>query len=558
MDEPLKLVEGDAWEVDIVDIPGFTVRDVELAGVLMVVERSSGAVRGSVPLVVGEAAGPYLMSLAMDPPEPFRAERPEAIWCRQERMPELAAGAMMLDTRLRATTELPGVDEAAAALAEHMAQGIVTLPPCPEAWTEPLAAWVEAQPWRNVSDGVQLLFAEGVSGLVGRVGTIMGQAGEQRGFLLYPSGDSYRRFVNAAGQGPGVDMFGGDTVLAVNFDPVHEVPRSHLRALERLGLVHQRFALITYAMSSEGVRPLEEEEEDLLLAALEASWALWVRSGGSLDDEIAVVEGAHTALGQVSVLAVPEHLELIPRRDLLEDVPHRSMAVVGEDGRPAVVVKMAKRDAQRLARALERVDMLVAERNDPDEVTVVAWQDEAELGVIATLPGADDTWELWREHGAGWLIVAGGGARRPGFDPQATVFRQEVDLAEAEFDPAEMWDPREWDGPVSGWPDASQVLLAFAAPLRIDEMPLDEARELLDIAATIFSAVAKADTGDPRALEATAEHLSSVEGLDSVLHMMVDRKRRWFGRDERVMRVDDAYHEGGQLQVRVSWDMATR
>lgn len=115
----------------------------------------------------------------------------------------------------------------------------------------------------------------------------------------------------------------------------------------------------------------------------------------------------------------------------------------------------------------------------------------------------------------------------------------------------------DWAGPPETWPKASAVLLALAEPLQPGHAP-DEALEgMAMILAAVWTAVVMADAkGDSRCLKDIRRRVKGEPNRAAMVEMLVRRKRQLFPRDTRIMMVDRITRTRDRVDLRVSWSPA--
>lgn len=161
----------------------------------------------------------------------------------------------------------------------------------------------------------------------------------------------------------------------------------------------------------------------MLLAAAQASLAL-LRAGPS-----AWRDGAlWVEVTELGVVTVTSHIPGA-REPQLADHAHLVAAMsVGADGVPVLLLKQAKRDAERMVVALHRVDSVSFTHLNGHRYAVDAWAGEGSLGRLTTVtihPGEHAVWSRERE---GELWVCAGGAKRRTYRASDILARLSVRL----------------------------------------------------------------------------------------------------------------------------------
>lgn len=230
----------------------------------------------------------------------------------------------------------------------------------------------------------------------------------------------------------------------------------------------------------------------------------------------------------------------------------------GAETKPALVLKMAKRDAKKLAAEVARVSALSIEEESAG-IAVLAWEGPSCLGVLTRGPFSRADFGQWEKEG-GLLMISAGGTKRLSLRDEDVLFQAEVKLLEAGNAPeglyaADALDGASWEGPPESWPKASTVLLAFAEPLGIWEMNADEVEQAVTIAALVWSVVVIADeVGNDSPLRELRSQFAGT-GDENPLEFLIDRKRRHFPQDRRILAIREFTHGGARVDVDVMWRM---
>ncbi len=560
-----KLPRAGHWEVDLVSMPEVQIHDVVLVGMLMVVERPDGVVRYAAPVELGADIGAMLVVAATEPIPPQARARPRTIRCRQAMKASLSSAAASLGAKLLITDDLPAIDEFADSLRGHMSAGPAWLPEEDGPWRTAMMEFVEAAPWRALSDAVLFQFTGGSNTLQNTVGIVLGLAGEQHGFVLYPCKQDYENFYRAARSGPGV-LAADWSCWCAHLDFAEDLAPAHVAQARRSGLVRQGFVLQVFAMTPDGARPLQPHEERACVVALQGMLGAWKAKGERLEYEPSSI-AVRTIDGPVTVQTHPGGAAVSQDKPVILDVEHLAVLTKTQyDGveQPTLVLKMAKRDAVRLSTLVEGVDGLTLEPTGHGELDVVAWVGRHRLGVITRVGHNDRLWEPWKEAGEGLLVITAGGAKRRRLRPQDTVsihsvgFEQPPEEADREgmFDSSWL-DGASWEGPAETWPKASTVLLAFAEPLGLLQLPPEAVEQVAMIACTVWTAVVMADNaGDSTFLDDVRRSAASDPSTSAVFEMLIGRKRQEFPQDTRIMMLNSVARGQERVDVNVSWRLA--
>lgn len=412
------------WEVATgpspVDVPG-------VEGLVIVAEAPSGNARCvgmcGAALPLWNAIAPAFFA----PAAPGAPARPRAIRCADPALAkELAAALEGTGVAVRRVDRVPLAQAVLDAMTAHLrpyeAPGIAIEP---ERWSEAIAAIARAEPWRHVSEHV--LFRFEVRGREAEpVAVVMGDAGIQRGIALYATEGARDAFVAAAERRLRRDP--ALSGLCVWLDDARDFTPDERARCASLGLVGPLLPRVIGIRGGEPF-PLDEDTERALLGFTEAMAAACGDLPGVLDGEAIQ---ADTIIGTIRVSATPRADASDPaERDLpiLADGDHgvavgtlRDPAARKPVDRPAVVVKMRKAEANRLARRLAGVDgfrLLVGDEG----LFPVMLCGEDEIGVLTQVTGASpdrardltSTPELI-------VVVSAGGPTRQHIDPAEFVY----------------------------------------------------------------------------------------------------------------------------------------
>ncbi len=576
-----KLPRSGPWEVDIISAPGVRIRGVELEGMLLVVEAQTGQVRAAAPIPLGEDLRPHLVEAAVQSEGHMPPERPRTLLCRPDFAMRLRPAAAALGFKLKLQTRVPGVEEASDSLLAHMAGAPSSdcMPQDPKPWRPLLAELVKEAPWRGLSDAVEFIFPEGPALLADGVALVLGQAGEQYGVVFYEDWEDYEAFMECAGDLDALDELGLGCWCA-HLDPPADFEPGDVDRRRKAGLVHGGLALRLYAYQGAGVRSLEAEEEEAMLAVLQGILALWRSAGPALEDEVREIE-AQTAVGRLLVVGGPDQVgQPLPR--LIVEAAHRvGMTVEGPPGEEggSLIIKAAKADAQRLVGRLRGLDAVSLDASGPDTFDVTAWAGNRQIGVLVRAPAVPAAWRPWLEQGCGTVVVSAGGAKRATYSPHNYLASFPVELLrdaggddfdddddddyddEEPLDPANLLDPSalrsvDWTRPPEEWPKASTVLLVFGDPLALDRLPPQARRPAIDILITVWNAVVLADLkGQPQLLQEARRMLKAEPQFGWMVDRLIERKRRLFPHDRRLMRVGAIVPRPGGFDLQAGWTL---
>jgi len=542
------------WEVALVPMPmPMNVSDAVAEEALFIAEQSTGAARSAGPIEAGESLWPVLGPAFDDPAPPCVPARPSRLITDD---PELAKRLKRELGSLKARVEVGEVPAARAGvegLLEHLAfpafPGLdVELP----AWSEALRAFHDAAPWRTIPDSILFRFY-GVDALRGTVAVVMGEAGEQVGIVVYPSMDDYELFLDGVLTGR-PELLEQATSFSVYLAPITELVPDDLQLCRERGLVVGESYASAMLMSGGAATSAPPAIQRVMLAVMQGVTAL----ARQHDDLSSPQQGhASTVLGEVEVRCEPEVDDHDHGPSIIEaeaTIGIASVSTLDGDGMlTAFMIKVRKRDATRLAKALADVDELWLGPCGHG-VVVIARADGEELGMLTHLEDPSMAQALFDAERPGLCVSAGGPTRRtvrPG-DLQLLVPVRITGpgLLRLPYDPV-------FDGPPAQWPKASATLLAFAEPLlqvlREDGAPPSELKEAATHAATIWNAVVLSDyAGSHEALGMLVERCRDDEAFGVVGYQFIDRKRERFLGDPRVFgEVEVTTGPGGDLRVHV-------
>lgn len=416
----------DAWEVALLELPA-TIDGVETEGLLLVAEQGTGLIRSASPQIVGEPLWTGLGSAFLSPPNPCSPARTQQLLCTDPQLlARLESELEGLDIRLRLVLETPAIDEIMAEMAEHFSPlPVPGITHDHSAWAAVLEAFVQQKPWQRVGDDVLFTFI-GAAGLAGHVAVVLGEAGEQIGVVLYPSMDDYLGFLDASLQG---DLDALEKVEAANLylDPPDEFDEEDLASCREAGLVTS-IGLFPRLLVLAGGRPFAANEtaQQSLLAALQAITTLSEQVGEDLGRG-PVTGIARTVQGIVRVDAAPYEptFPILYDRDYALatlDLPWQDRTL------PTLVLKLRKRDAERLINDLEGLDAMWL-TSEGDTQTVWAVHNSTPFGIL--LHNDQTGLDLARVFAGptALLCVSAGGPKRPRLLPTEFLLLREVPVS---------------------------------------------------------------------------------------------------------------------------------
>jgi hypothetical protein len=555
-----KLPRHGIWEVDLIAAPDQQIADVELRGLFIAFDIVRQMMVCAQPVTIEDNLGSLLKKATTDPAQGEGAARPTEIRCRPALRFELNRAARTLGAKLVATDELPLVTRATEDLLNAMSNGPQMIPIEPQLWVGLTKRLATAAPWRTLSEDVVFRFPRAPGLLNGAVAVVTGALGEQPGLTIYPSGAHYERYLDAASRR---DVNHPDmSCWAVHLNHEEDLPELHSTLAAQLDLQVGDKVLNVFALDAGQIRQLLPQEERACRLATQATLGAFAYQAANLLHRPTETR-AQTDEGMVTVQTTINGREQAP--PLLVNAPHRALlGEVGLDGEShsTMFYKAGKRDAQRMLHALDGVDNLRLKPIGASTFNVVAFAGSKEIGPIASLDADPHTRAFWRNAGHGRLVIAAGGARRNSLKWEHFLATLEVEFVVQsdagptplpEFDTS--WrDKADWSGPPDTWPKASTVLLDFMRPLGITDITKDELFAAATFASTVWSAVVKCDQeGDRTLLNEVTANFAQIPDLRRTLDKLVQRKRRLFAMDTRVMVVQSVEQHGDIANLQVLW-----
>ena len=548
-------VSPHAWEVGLFEVP-IEIEGVELEGMVLVVERGSGLVRGGSPLERGASLWSVLGPAMLSPPPPFVPARPKALYCTP---PELVRRLRqeLRSTGLKVTPaeHLPELQEALDALVgyltPHRAPGITVEP---ELWAKTLTLLCRMAPWRELPDSLCFRFGDEIEELADAVALVLGQAGEQEGVVLYPSEEDHLSFLALAHRGilEGIEQLASYNLY---LDHPDELDPSEQRAVTELGLELPGARMPRLlAMRAGGGQALSEREQMLFLAALEAILMLCASELEHLVERPCRHQ-ANTMLGKLTVHTTPPQLApplfMVAEPALVEPFEHAlfltDLTVSHEDRPaevlPALVVKLRKRDALRLAEQIAEADGV--EVLPGPQTGFRLWAGEEDLGLLCQFPLEPEELHDVLAHPFLAVGISAGGPRRAKLRDEDMVRSMRLPLLGP--DTPTRHDPI-FDEPPASWPKLSEVLIELARQVLGDEVRKASAEVLearLQPVVLAWNASVLADfLGDET-------WLGQLDERDAPFDALVLAKRQQFPGDPRLILELTAREGEGEPIVRI-------
>jgi hypothetical protein len=553
----------DPWEVELLDVD-VRVQGTDVEGLLLVVEATTGLVRHVSPVERGASLREPLLAAMQKPGKPTSKARPRLLLCRDEvQRARILDGLDGIEVDVRCVPTLPALDAVATSLRAKLGTpfrwpGVTEQVP---RWREALRSLARAAPWEELSDGVTFRFEGGPPGLADAVVVVIGLLGEQRGIVLFPSEASYTRFLGV-GAAPSADDVAALDTLCVHLEPADEVDPRDLRACEEAGFVlDEGLVPQVFAMRDGELVAVDAAGQAVLLAAVEAVTALCGNAAGALE-AMADERRVRTTHGTVTVRSTPpDDGEREVETGLVDAYEHgilftRLSGRDREDPAPAVVLKLAKRDAERLAAVLADVDRMTVETHGGRTAFRVA-VGERELGLLVAIDHVDDVAPRFLAElagGRGWVAVSGGGTTRPTIDPRKFTLARpvRVEVIAAEPAPRRAHDPV-FDAPLETWPKASATLLDFVEPLMPNPRSSGSVEMIAQMGSMVWNAVVLADFGgDASMLDDLQRAARDIGLLGRPMQELIARKREVYGGDPRLFELAGVKVKKGEAIVTVN------
>lgn len=353
---------------------------------------------------------------------------PERIRCGRALVPAVKEAVREHRVTVYADTPSPAfrrlVEHLEASLERRQAEGGIHAPHAhADAWREAIAELQQERPWEVLGEEVHFHFAGGPEELEEALAMVLGQAGEQQGLVVYPSLQDYALFVG--GSTLGVMEGLPYTVWCAHLDPMADFDPATQDEFRRKGLVFGDQALLLFQLDGGEAHRLHPADEEALLVALQATLGMWRRHGGRLVGTT-TTERIDGLGGSVEVTAepAPEPPDPTDRMTVglgaqghtyhaLLDRPHQVMVrPEQEDAPPALLFKMAKRDATRLVRELQDIEAVQFVALPDERMALFLHFPPLGLELLTVLDLPDDLLAPLVSATEIEIAVAAGGAKR--------------------------------------------------------------------------------------------------------------------------------------------------
>ncbi len=555
--------------------PGALASQEDLPRLAIVVDARSGVVRAVSHGVTMPNLSALVERAATDPVgEDLRPALPRSLECAPERVAALQPAASAFGCSVTATRSLPAADRALNGLFTYLSSVSSTLPSTNLPWAELTREAIALEPWSATPDSVRFHLQSDDPQVDGLVVVLLGMAGEQIGFSVFPSKEAHDTFLDVTGMLTS-EAPASFACRVVQLDRTDEDDPIVVAQATAAGLVFGALNLSLVDYHEGRPRRMTAEAELATFRAVEAVLATWERHHKVIyrhpaRQRVAVYRG-----GQVTLNTVPPHMsftapERPPPVGVLDDRPRAfGWFPVGvfDDPLPTVFFKYAKADALRASKAIQGLDAIEVDTDPYGNLLINGWAGRQSLGLIAALDAAlVDLWVL-RTSPVVRVCVAKGGARRHTVRANDVVssFATRVRGAQAPTvqlnDPA--WDdpdPRgmlraaHWRGDPTQWPKASALLHSFVAPLRPEHRPPSDHEGLFRASNRVWNAVVAADhRGDHSHCAALLQHAPAVLGGTEGVKKLIARKRACCPLDSRIFVVDEVGVQHGELMLQMMW-----
>ena len=587
MTDPQTLRRTGLWQVLVLDPPA-GMDPLGVVGIALVVDVRANRIRGASPLTDLAELADVVLQAAMDPPGDCKPARPRSLQCQPRHASALAEAGRRLGCSVHQTRTLKAAEAAAEHLADYLSPEMVGMPRTDAPWRELVAGVFADPPWATLDDGVEFHFRSEHAELDGRVLLVLGLAGQQLGYSIFPDVEALDRFREGVGRGPGAMALDHLEALLVHFDPPERLQGALVRAARRAGLVQREAdqaeqVLNLVALEGGTLRPMTAEEESTAAGMVEATQQMWRRHRDALLVG-GVVAGITLADGRMVEVAVHHRSEpahdfdavdpfddngVVPLLDLFE---HLAIFDARPGIVPTIVFKYAKAHARKVAAWLEGLERLRVVAAPDGLVCVFVEGAEHREEPLWIREAGHPIAKLLVRHPEVTLIVSSGGAKRQSFHRKNIVFEARVavdrvgwpgggegsgpdgdDFDFESLDPNGLLAGKDWSGPVGTWPAASATLMAFGNPLELDGAPLEIAEAMYKLLTLVWNAVVTADFQGRTEKVDFVRSLALPLPIPDAIERLITRKRRCFPQDNRIMKVAEVTRSAGVLRVGVEW-----
>lgn len=414
-----QLRRGGPWQIAMAHPPGLMALDVKFAGLVLVVDAQTGMVRAAEPLASLDGLTAAVTKAATKPIDTEAPMLPSALHCHPDIAGLLAAAAAVLGCKVVPTHELLDADHALKELLAFISPTVSWLPRTDLPWSQLLRDSIVQAPWRELPDSVLFCLSSDDPTLDGRVVIVLGMAGEQFGFSIFPSLPDFADFLAVVMAPPPTGQGIAFNCLAAHFEPLADHDPEQVDAAKAGGWVAGGLVLTLIDYEDGQPNPMTPDVEMVTVQAVQAVLATWRAHGRALaavstEHNVVVQGGVHVKVQAVPELADAPHVFVQRPLGLLDAHPRlfgwEPDGMFGETV-PMLLFKYAKADAIRTSIALsglDRIHVVPVGR----WLLIEGWAGATHLGLLTSLAG-----DLYRRSvltGAPRLrlCVAKGGARR--------------------------------------------------------------------------------------------------------------------------------------------------
>jgi hypothetical protein len=553
------------WEVGLIDLP-IRIEGVDTEGMLIVAEQDSGDVRAAGPIVRGEDLWPVLREAFLSPAPPCTPARPRAVCTTPALAARLRRELEGTKLQVEASQELPRVQQVFDAFVRHVSP--LRAPGMTRdfsLWAQTLSLLCQVAPWRELPDRLAFRFESEAPELASGVAVVLGLAGEQEGVVLYRSEGDFARMQGLA-LAQDVDAAAQIEALCLYIDPIEDLSPAEQKEVRhrQLELPGGRAPRLLALQDGNPGAPTERQQQ-ILLAAVEAVVRLCLTELKRLRTEARSVS-VSTCLGRVTAHSRPPDVP-IPSpgaHTLASDVAHAVILTrvrVEHDERPpeeleAVVLKMTKRDAQKLAARVASTDTVLVEPLAKG-VRLTLFEGSRPIGVLCEVPAEPDRVQRLASAPTLALSISAGGPKRHQVRNQDVVLSLRVAVRPAGAPAGALRHDPIFDRPHQEWPKISDTLIRFVQAALGPMFGLLEPKALpaaLQMASTVWNAVVLADFAQDAGPLADLQRRIGADrsGPFALVEALLAAKRQHFPGDPRLIGNVEVSQRGGQPWIRAS------
>lgn len=578
MKDPRQLRRTGPWQVAVL-LPPEEFRDGEVAAIVLVLDVRANRIRTAGPLEDLSELSDFVVEAAVTPPADVKPARPRSLVCLPAHAALLADASRQLGCTVTPSKHMKEADAALQHLTEYLAPAQFGMPQTDAPWPQLMATAFADPPWAQLDDAHLVTLRSEHNELDGRVVAVMGQAGMQLGFAIYPNLQAYERFVEeTAHRDP--NRLTNLEALLVHYDPTEELEKATVSGLLRAGLVHHDKAQQLYRFADGELQPMSPVEEQTTAAVVDAVLKVWNGHRASLlqpgiPATVQTFDGREVAVS----IAFDEDLFAHPTMEdglVFEDPPiltrHNHLMFVARFSNqpPLLVFKYNKQHALQIADEVVGIDRLELLPGPMGSVALVGWEGDRRIGLLTVHSQSPDHTEFLLQQDEIQFAISAGGAVRRSFSPRDVVYQNTVTVSVSpidsldtsafepgfsELDPDGALRGKDWSGPLASWPAASAALMAFGGPLQLLGAPLAVATRSYEVLSLIWNAVVLADHDNAPEVLSSITMLAKDEMPADLTDLLIERKRRLFAEDCRLITVNDVSDRDGIRNVKVDWTL---